>query len=127
MLDKIFEIYQNTQTYLTLTRSMSEPNTTTEQIVNSLVISLLLVSIWILATANADMFEDANDSYEFTYLDNDEDNDLSPGDSVTFVGGVDKSIGTTAFLFQMQAIGGFLLIFCVSMIYQRFDIRQKDE
>ena len=34
---------------------MSEPNTTTEQIVNSLVISLLLVSIWILATANADM------------------------------------------------------------------------
>ncbi|MDP6149522.1 MAG: hypothetical protein QF365_06080 [Candidatus Thalassarchaeaceae archaeon] len=105
---------------------MAEPKTM-EQIVNSLVISLLLVSIWILATANADLFEDSTDSFEFTYLDNDEDNDISPGDSVTLVGGFDKSVGTTAFVFQMQAIGGFLLIFCVSMIYQRFDISQKDE
>tara|TARA_B110000196_G_C20631001_1_gene424023 strand:- start:163 stop:480 length:318 start_codon:yes stop_codon:yes gene_type:complete len=100
---------------------------TTEQIVNSLVISLLLVSLWILLTANSEMFEDANDSFEFTYLDNDEDNDISPGDSVTLVGGFDKSIGTTAFVFQMQALGGFLLIFCISMIYQRFDIMKKDE
>ena len=100
---------------------------TIEQIVNSLVISLLLVSLWILLTANSEMFEDANDSFEFTYLDNDEDNDISPGDSVTLVGGFDKSIGTTAFVFQMQALGGFLLIFCISMIYQRFDIMKKDE
>jgi len=100
---------------------------TTEQIVNSLVISLLLVSLWILLTANSEMFEDANDSFEFTYLDNDEDNEISPGDSVTLVGGFDKSIGTTAFVFQMQALGGFLLIFCISMIYQRFDIMKKDE
>ena len=100
---------------------------TTEQIVNSLVISLLLVSLWILLTANSEMFEDANDSFEFTYLDNDEDNDISPGDSVTLVGGFDKSVGTTAFVFQMQALGGFLLIFCISMIYQRFDIMKKDE
>ena len=100
---------------------------TIEQIVNSLVISLLLVSLWILLTANSEMFEDANDSFEFTYLDNDEDNDISPGDSVTLVGGFDKSVGTTAFVFQMQALGGFLLIFCISMIYQRFDIMKKDE
>ena len=100
---------------------------TTEQIVNSLVISLLLVSLWILLTANSEMFEDANDSFEFTYLDNDEDNEISPGDSVTLVGGFDKSVGTTAFVFQMQALGGFLLIFCISMIYQRFDIMKKDE
>ena len=100
---------------------------TTEQIVNSLVISLLLVSLWILLTANSEMFEDANDSFEFTYLDNDEDNDISPGDSVTLVGGFDKSVGTTAFVFQMQALGGFLFIFCISMIYQRFDIMKKDE
>ena len=101
-------------------------NDTWNQIVNSMVISLIITSLWILTQANMDLFEeDSQDSFEFTYMDNDNDRDISPGDSVTLEGGFNSSVGKESFIFQMRTIGIFTLIFGLAMSYQRFEIGTK--
>ena len=104
---------------------MTECSELTDQIVNSLIVTLFLLGGWMLSVygqAGPEMFDSNDDiTWELTMNDNDSDNDPSSGDSVTVTGSLlDNELQRTAFLLQVKVFAGAIFLFSACMIAQRF-------
>ena len=98
----------------------------TNQFVNSTIIAMFLVGGWLLsvyATADSTIFgESEDDEWILTGQDNDNNNDISEGDTATLQTGslFDEELQRHMALLKIKAFAGYIFIFSAAMIVQRF-------
>ena len=103
---------------------MTECSELTDQIVNSLVVTLFLLGGWMLSVygqADPEMFDSNDDIWSFTVHDSDGSGGITDGDHISVEGSLlDNELQRAAFLLKVKAFAGAIFLFSACMIAQRY-------